>query len=130
MRSMLTRATRVLANGLGISDDRPTSRAGRTAHDAIARACICTVEALEGRRLLSTYYVSPSGSDGNAGTSASRPWKTIAKVNKKDLNAGDRVLFKGGSTFKGELRIGAEDSGASFGRSALSASRRLRSVSP
>lgn len=46
-----------------------------------------------------TYYVSPSGSNSNAGTSPSTPWRTVAKVNQALLNPGDAVLFEGSQTF-------------------------------
>jgi hypothetical protein len=62
---------------------------------------------------MSTFYVSPTGSDSNSGTSTSAPWKSIGKVNAKDLNPGDVVLFKGGSTFSGEVSIGSGDGGTS-----------------
>ena len=45
-----------------------------------------------------TYYVSPTGSDSNSG-SASAPWKTIARVDRATLAAGDSVLFQGGASF-------------------------------
>jgi parallel beta helix pectate lyase-like protein/fibronectin type III domain protein len=45
-----------------------------------------------------TYYVSPSGSDTNLGTSAS-PWQTVARVNRAPLNPGDTVLFQGGASY-------------------------------
>ena len=50
-----------------------------------------------------TYYISPTGSDGNNGTSTSTPWQTIAKVNAGHFVAGDSVLFQGGQTFTGAL---------------------------
>ena len=46
-----------------------------------------------------TYYVSPGGSDSNSGTSTGLPWKTVGRVNKASLHAGDTVLFQGGATF-------------------------------
>jgi Right handed beta helix region len=46
-----------------------------------------------------TYYVSPAGSDSNPGTSASAAWKTLGRVNRATLHAGDTVLFRGGATF-------------------------------
>ena len=58
-----------------------------------------------------TYYVSATGRDTNAGTSTSRPWKTIGRVNSQDLNPGDTVLFEGSKTFSGELKLFAQDSG-------------------
>lgn len=53
------------------------------------------------RGYATTYYVSPSGSDTNSGTSISTPWKTVSKVNGKSLSAGDTVCFEGGATFSG-----------------------------
>jgi hypothetical protein len=50
-----------------------------------------------------TYYVSPSGSDSNSGTSPSSPWRTVNRVNDASLAPGDGVLFQGGATFSGEL---------------------------
>ncbi len=57
------------------------------------------------------YYVSPSGLDGNAGTSGS-PWQTIAKVNGVNFKAGDRIFFQGGQTFNGKLYFDANDLGS------------------
>lgn len=45
------------------------------------------------------YYVSPSGSDSNAGTSPCAPWQSVAKVNAAHLQPGDTVAFEGGQTF-------------------------------
>ena len=50
-----------------------------------------------------TYYVSPSGSNSNAGTSSGSPWQTVAKVNGSTFNPGDSVLFQGGQTFSAQL---------------------------
>ena len=46
-----------------------------------------------------TYYVSPSGSDSNSGTSPGAPWLTVTQVDRASLAAGDQVLFQGGATF-------------------------------
>src|SRR5262249_5041856 len=43
-----------------------------------------------------TYYVSPSGSDSNPGTSPASAWRTVSRVNRADLSPGDAVLFQGG----------------------------------
>lgn len=58
-----------------------------------------------------TYYVSPTGSDNNSGTSTSKPWKTIDKVNAASLRPGDRVFFQGGKTFSGSLYLGDPEGG-------------------
>jgi hypothetical protein len=51
-----------------------------------------------------TYYIdSAGGQDSNSGTSASAPWKSLDKVNTTALRSGDRVLFKAGGTWKGQL---------------------------
>jgi hypothetical protein len=57
------------------------------------------------------YYVSPSGSNWNSGKSPQKPWKSIGKVNGRTFKPGDRILFEGGKTFKGELEFNAKDSG-------------------
>ena len=44
------------------------------------------------------YYVdSRNGSDRNAGTSSAKPWRTIAKVNEMNFQAGDSILFGRGA---------------------------------
>lgn len=50
-----------------------------------------------------TYYISAVGKDSNAGTSMKYPWKTINRVNNQKLLPGDRILFKGGNSFNGNL---------------------------
>ena len=58
------------------------------------------------------YFVSPDGSDLNTGTSQSAPWETMNRVNRVHLQAGDRVLLKGGMTFIGSLALNEEDRGS------------------
>lgn len=52
-----------------------------------------------------TYYVSPNGNDSNNGTSIATPWKTIGKVNTRQLFAGDQILFEKNGTYRGNLVI-------------------------
>lgn len=52
-----------------------------------------TLEPLEARTLLATFYVSPLGNDANTGLSPGQAFRTIAKVNTLTLNPGDSVLF-------------------------------------
>ncbi len=61
------------------------------------------------------YYVSPSGSDTNNGTSTSTPWRTISKVNSlgSSLHAGDQVLFLRGSMWREKLNVPNSGSTAS-----------------
>ncbi len=57
------------------------------------------------------YYVSPSGSDGNPGTSPGQAWQTIGKVNSVSFAAGDNIYFEGGQTFSGSLYFDTGDGG-------------------
>src|SRR4051812_41173712 len=77
-----------------------------------ARPLVCQLEPLEGRQMLSTYYVSPSGSDSASGASTSAPWKTINRVNKQQLHAGDKVLFQANKSFGGSLYVPSGEGGS------------------
>jgi hypothetical protein len=57
------------------------------------------------------YFISPSGNDGDPGTSPSRAWRTVEKVNGTDLQPGDRILFEAGQAFDGSLSLDARDAG-------------------
>lgn len=57
------------------------------------------------------FYISPTGSDTNDGTSALTPWKTLDRVNQEFVRSGDRFLFQGGSSFTGKLTITSDESG-------------------
>ena len=50
------------------------------------------------------YYLASTGNDKNKGTIIG-PWKTIKKINEVHLLPGDKVLFKGGDSFKGTLLL-------------------------
>jgi hypothetical protein len=54
-----------------------------------------------------TYYVSPTGSDSNLGTSPSSPWRTIAKLKafQANLVPGDSVLLQRGGVWSEQLDI-------------------------
>ena len=55
--------------------------------------------------LATDYYVSSSQGDDdhNDGLTPSTPFATVSKVNALDLSPGDRVLFKCGDTWRGEM---------------------------
>jgi Right handed beta helix region len=51
-----------------------------------------------------TYYVDAAGgSDTNQGTSIRAPWQTLDKVNSTRFTPGDRILFKAGASWTGQL---------------------------
>ncbi|MBI5382968.1 MAG: right-handed parallel beta-helix repeat-containing protein [Opitutae bacterium] len=51
-----------------------------------------------------SYYVDPAGNDSRAGTSPEQAWKTLAKVSRTTFAPGDRILFKAGGVWSGQLR--------------------------
>lgn len=55
--------------------------------------------------MATNYYLSASGNDGNKGTTLSQPWKSITRLNQQILKPGDKVLFKKGDTFFGEIVV-------------------------
>lgn len=55
-----------------------------------------------------TYYVDNcviTGADSNDGTSVSRPWRTLARVNAAVFAPGDSILFRNGCRWAGELMV-------------------------
>ncbi len=51
-----------------------------------------------------SYYVdSSAGNDANAGTSSAAAWKSLTKVNAHTYVAGDKILFKAGGIWTGQL---------------------------
>ena len=71
------------------------------------------VNAKESATTGTTYYVdSKGGNDSNDGTSESKAFKTLDKVNGLNLEPGDTVLLKKGSVFEDQaLKFTKEDSG-------------------
>ncbi len=51
-----------------------------------------------------SYYVDAvHGSDSAAGTSPTRPWRTLQKVNATTFRPGDRILLRSGQSWTGQL---------------------------
>ncbi len=75
--------------------------------------CFAGVVAMSSGAEAKSYYVSAAGSDNSSGLSASAPWKTLSRVNKLALNAGDRILLRGGDRFPGRLYFDAGERGSS-----------------
>jgi len=70
----------------------------------ITAACIAASSICSARSIPATFYVdSEKGSDDAAGTAESAAWKSLEKVNAAALIPGDRVLFKRGGSWRGQL---------------------------
>jgi hypothetical protein len=52
-----------------------------------------------------TYYVSPTGSDSNNGTSPETAIQSLGRASGLQLNPGDQVLLQRGATFSGKLAV-------------------------
>jgi hypothetical protein len=107
------RALAARAAATGRRNASPLRTQPAAAAVAAAAAALPMMEGLEHRQLLSTYYVSPYGSDSKSGTSSGSAWKTIDRVNRQTLKAGDKVLFQGGKTFNGGLYVPSKEGGTS-----------------
>ena len=51
------------------------------------------------------YFLSAAGDDGNVGTSAEAPWKSLEKIESTALQPGDSVSFRSGDTWTGGVVI-------------------------
>jgi hypothetical protein len=52
-----------------------------------------------------SYFVdSESGDDSRNGTAPNLPWKSLARVNQQSFQPGDRLYFKSGSHYRGQLK--------------------------
>ena len=59
---------------------------------------------MDGQEISQTYYVdSESGDDSKSGLTPDAAWKTLTKVNTTIFHADDRVLFKSGTSYQGQL---------------------------
>lgn len=64
---------------------------------------LCGISA-EDRASGESYYIDPtSGDDTHAGTSTETAWKSLEKVNATIFHPGDRILFKSGGVWTGQL---------------------------
>ncbi|MGW0822056.1 RICIN domain-containing protein [Streptomyces sp. NPDC002845] len=70
---------------------------------AVVLASIVLIPAQRAYAAGTTYYVSASGNDSNAGTSSSAPWRSLNKVNSKTFQPGDTIRFESGDSWVGQL---------------------------
>lgn len=59
-----------------------------------------------------TYYVSPAGDDRHSGLSPETAWRTPERANNFTLTPGNRLLFEGGKTFQGPVKLDKADGGS------------------
>src|SRR5918993_4756952 len=110
MRATLARALRVFSGPNGPADG-PNAIASAPPFPPPTATSMASMEPLEGRRHLSTYYVNNNGSDSASGTSTGSAWRTINRVNSQVLKDGDKVLFAGGQSFSGGLYVPSAEAG-------------------
>lgn len=66
----------------------------------------CLVVAFSGVAGAATYYVdNAGGNDVNSGTSSNAAWQSLGKVSGLTFQPGDRILFKAGGSWTGELDL-------------------------
>jgi hypothetical protein len=70
---------------------------------AVVLASIVLIPAQRAFAAGTTYYVSATGNDSNAGTSTSAPWRSLSKVNSKTFQPGDTIRFESGDSWTGQL---------------------------
>jgi hypothetical protein len=61
--------------------------------------------ALTGRVQGVDYHVSTGGDDARQGVSPDQAWRTTARASRQPLRPGDRLLFRGGDMFEGQVAI-------------------------
>jgi len=64
-------------------------------NNPVHKAAAVTVEALENRQLMSTYYIAPTGADSAAGSLA-QPYATLNKA-LNVAKSGDTIILRGGT---------------------------------
>ncbi|GAV37814.1 right-handed parallel beta-helix repeat-containing protein [Streptomyces acidiscabies] len=70
---------------------------------AVVLASIVLIPAQRAFAAGTTYFVSANGSDSNAGTSSSAPWRSLSKVNATTFQPGDTIRFEAGDSWTGQL---------------------------
>lgn len=51
-----------------------------------------------------TYFISPDGNDQASGLSIGAAWKSLDRVNRATFLPGDKILFKSGGVWQGQLK--------------------------
>jgi hypothetical protein len=82
----------------------PSPAPGVAKWTGILAACIAAGTLCGARTTPATFHVDgETGDDAAAGTAESAAWRTLEKVNAAELIPGDRVLFRRGGLWRGQL---------------------------
>ena len=82
----------------------PNPASGAMKGIGILAACVVAGAACAARTTPATFHVDcERGDDAAAGTTEPAAWKSLEKVNAAELIPGDRVLFKCGGLWRGQL---------------------------
>lgn len=96
-------------SGPGIPLDSSYRATGAWATFVVLAALSITIHGLAASRnsavgVAATYYVdSETGNDQNDGTSPSSAWKSLDRVNRNTFSPAQRILFKSGDAWRGQL---------------------------
>ncbi len=58
-----------------------------------------------GKSFAASYFVSNSGNDANSGTTETNSWASLTKINGFAFQPGDKILFKRGDSWTGQINI-------------------------
>lgn len=76
-----------------------------------AALVVCACSGLAPAAMREYFVNGAAGSDENPG-SRSKPWRTLAQVNRQELQAGDTVSFARGTSYDGSIQVSASGSAA------------------
>ena len=81
-------------------------------HRNTFRVVLCALGVIVSGRLLGAeYYVAAAGDDTASGTSPGTAWRSVDRVNAASFKPGDRISFRAGQEFRGNLRLGPASAG-------------------
>ncbi len=72
---------------------------------AVLCLCLGLVSCQQDPKSVSYHFDSESGSESNAGTSPSSPWKSLEQLQHVNLRPGDKILLASGSEFDTPLTL-------------------------
>src|SRR5262245_39102275 len=76
----------------------------------VSLACITAFGVVASTMRAADFHFSALGSDLMGDGSLASPWQSIGKLNTLNLDPGDKVLFRAGDTFAGNIVLDQNDS--------------------